>query len=68
VSSTISGGVADPLRFANTPDIFAYGKQAYGCKEPPCDHTLCITLSDSPASCPESTVTKQHVVLRSTLG
>lgn len=28
VSSTISGGVADPLTFANTPDIFAYGTQA----------------------------------------
>ncbi|KAF8059159.1 PHO89 [Scenedesmus sp. PABB004] len=25
VSSTISGGVADPKTFANTPDIFAYG-------------------------------------------
>jgi phosphate/sulfate permease len=26
VSSTISGGVADPATFVNTPDIFAYGE------------------------------------------
>jgi phosphate/sulfate permease len=26
VSNTISGGVANPLAFAATPDVFAYGK------------------------------------------